>query len=160
MPDSLKRVEIPSEILSELDWDTGGYLIRYRYVSENRNTTSHWSPVYQAIVPDFEKVEGEFSRTLGEGGSTVVTAAWDDAYSRPFYDIFVAQRDSVLYGDEFEFDGDMFHFHGTSSTHDYSFVERSGTTSTRVIVQPAANLKKIKDGFIIYDSDNPLVQES
>jgi hypothetical protein len=160
MPESTKKVVVPNEILTELDWETGGYLIRYRYISENRNTSSHWSPIYQVIVDEFEDVVGSFFEAMGEDGQTNISVVWDDAYNRPFYDVFVAQEGSIPYGDEFLYDGSSFHFHGTAPNHNYSFVKKPGTTSIRIIVQPAANIKKIKPSFIIYDSDNPLVQES
>jgi hypothetical protein len=160
MPESIKKVVVPSEILAELDWETGGYLIRYRYISENRNTSSHWSPIYQVIVDEFEVVVGSFTQTVGEDDQVNISVVWDDVYNRPLYDVFVAQEDSVPYGDEFLYDDSMFHFHGTAPNHNYSFVQRPGTTSTRIIVQPASNKKRIKPSFIIYDSDNPLVQES
>ena len=40
--------ELPSPVL--LPDNTSGYFIRYRIVSEDRNSTSHWSPIY--IVSD------------------------------------------------------------------------------------------------------------
>jgi hypothetical protein len=160
VPDSVKKINVPASILSELDWETGGYLIRYRILSENRNTRSHWSPVYELVVKDFEDVVGSFFEVLGEDGQTSITVVWDDLYGRPFYDIFVAQEGSELYGDEFLYDGSLFHFHGTSPNHNYLFVKREGATSIRIIVQPASNIKKIKPSFIIYDSANPLVIES
>jgi hypothetical protein len=160
MVNVLKKVNVPTSILSELDWETGGYLIRYRIVSENKNLRSHWSPTYFVSVPDFSDVVGSFFEILGEDGQTNVSIVWDDLYNRPLYDIFVAQEGSLPYGDEFLYDESMFHFHGTSPNHNYSFVKRENTTSIRIIVQPASNLKKIKSSFIIYDSDNPVVLES
>lgn len=40
--------ELPAPVL--LPDNTTGYFIRYRVVSEDRNSTSHWSPIY--IVSD------------------------------------------------------------------------------------------------------------
>ena len=154
MVNVLKKVNVPTSILSELDWETGGYLIRYRIVSENKNLRSHWSPTYFVSVPDFSDVEGEVS----ESGNTV-KVVWGDLFNRPLYDIFVAFRGNNP-EDVFEYDGDFFHYHGRTPTHEYSFLNRPDVASLRVIVQPATNKFLIKDKFIIYDSDNPVVAES
>lgn len=161
MVDLLKKVNVPNEILAELDWETGGYLLRYRIVSENKNIRSHWSPTYFISVPDFQNVEGEISENISDTDptKTVVTVVWDDLFNRPLYDIFVAFRGNSP-EDVFLYDGDTFHYHGRTPTHSYSFINRPDVESLRVIVQPASNKLIIKDKFIIYDSDNPIATES
>lgn len=163
MPQVLKRVEVPQSILTELDWESGGYLLRYRLVAENRNKRSHWSPVYFIPVGAFSKVVGEYSEVASDSDITkkIVNVVWDDLYNRPLYDIFVA-FDYNQPANTFEYDGENFYYHGTSSVHTYSFVQRDLNTaeSIRIIVQPAANKKIIKSDFIIYDSANPVVEES
>ncbi len=160
MAELIKKVVTPTSILEEIDWETGSYLVRYRVISDNQNLVSHWSPVYQISAGSFDDVEGSYSETLGEDGKTAVVVTWDDLYNRPKYDIFVEQVGSDPYGDEFNYDGSNFHYHGTSATHTYSFIKRAGTTDIRIIVQPTSNIKIIKEDFIIYDSDNPIATES
>lgn len=160
MVNVIKKVNVPPLLLAELDWESEGYLIRYRIISESRNTRSHWSPVYQISAGLFENVVGSYREPLGEDGQTNVAVTWDDLYNRPKYDIFIEQVGSDPYGDEFEYDGSSFHYHGTSATHNYSFIKKTGTSYIRIIIQPASNIKKIKENFIIYDSDNPIVTES
>ena len=161
MVNVIKKINVPSNLLVELDWESGGYLVRYRIISESRNTRSHWSPVYFVPVPDFNDVEGEFSDLVSDSDPTksIVSIVWGDVFNRPAYDIFVSFRDNPP-EETFEYDGDDFYYHGTSSTHQYSFVQRDGVSSVRVIVQPSANKKLIKPNFIIYDSDNPIITES
>ena len=161
MVNVIKKVNVPPSLLAELDWESGGHLIRYRIISESRNTRSHWSPVYFVSVPDFSDVEGEFSESFSdsEPAKTVISVVWDDVFNRPSYDIFVSFRDNPP-EETFEYDGDSFYYHGTSPTHQYSFVQREGVSSIRIIVQPSANKKLIKSSFIIYDSDNPIITES
>ena len=161
MADTLKKVSVPNSILSELDWESGGYLIRYRIVSESRNLRSHWSPVYFVTVPDFENVEGEISEIVSDTDPTkkIVNVVWDDLFDRPLYDVFVSFRDNPP-EDVFEYDGDLFYYHGRTPTHNYSFINRPDVTSLRIIVQPASNKFLIKEKFVIYDSDNPVVLES
>lgn len=49
MAEVIKKVIIP---LSELPADSpilDGYLVRFRIVSEDKNRTSHWSPIYLVL---------------------------------------------------------------------------------------------------------------
>ena len=161
MVNVIKKINVPPSLLTELDWESGGHLIRYRIISESRNTRSHWSPVYFVPVADFSDVEGKFRELLSdsEPDEAVILVTWGDAFNRPFYDIFVSFRGNPP-EETFEYDGDSFYYHGTSPTHQYSFVQRDGVSSIRIIVQPSANKKLIKSNFVIYDSDNPIISES
>jgi len=158
MAQVIKKAKVPASILSELDWESEGYLIRYRIVSESKNLRSHWSPIYFVQAPSFTDVEGEFYESISDSDptKTIVSVVWDDAFDRPSYDVFVAFRGNAP-ENVFDFDGDQFYYHGRSTTHNYSFIQREGITSIRVIVQPASNKPIIKPNFIIYDSDNPVV---
>jgi hypothetical protein len=155
MADIIKKTIIPAESLTELDWEANGYLVRYRIKSENKNLSSHWSPVYIVPVADFPDVEGSFFETVGEDGQTNVTVVWDDIVERPNYDVFVSFRGLTLFN-TFDYDGDTFIYHGTSPTHTYSFVKKSGTESLRIVVQPSADKKIIKSNFVIFDTNYPI----
>lgn len=160
MPETVKKVVLPPSLLSEINWEEEGYLVRYRIKTENKNLSSHWSPVYTVPLPEFGAVPGGLSVSTGEGGQIVISAVWDDVLDFFSYDVYVAFRGGALYGDEFEYDNDLFHFHGTTQDHNYSFIQIPGSTFLRVIVQPSTNIKKIKERFIVFDSDNPVAEES
>lgn len=151
----IKKATLSPGDLFELDWEAEGYLVRYRIKSENKNLSSHWSPIYILKVDDFEDVEGSFFESIGEDDKINLTVVWDDVYNRPRYDIFVAFR-GVEDSESFVYDGDSFSYHGTSPTHNYSLVKPEGAESVRFIIQPAANKKIIKNKFVIYDSDEPI----
>lgn len=152
MANVIKKAIVPSNLLTELDWESNGYLVRYRIKSENKNLSSHWSPVYLVPVSGFDQVEGSYFETVGEDGKTNVTVVWDDPVDRPLYDVFVSFRGITLF-DTFDYDQDTFIYHGTTSVHTYSFLKKVGTTSLRIVIQPAADKKLIKENFVIYDSD-------
>jgi len=154
MADVIKKATILSASLTELDWEANGYFVRYRIKSENKNLSSHWSPAYILDVGSFDLIDGSYSENIGEDGKINVTVVWDDVYSRPLYDIFVAFRGLSL-EDTSSYDGDDFFYHGISPTHNYSFLKKEGTESLRIVVQPAANKKIIKPNFVVYDSDVP-----
>lgn len=59
--------------LPPISSETEGYSIRYRLISEDRNRTSHWSPVY-LIIPNYTYVPGNIKFS---SGSQVANFTWD-----------------------------------------------------------------------------------
>lgn len=150
MADVIKKVTVPQTLLQELDWDTEGYLLRYRIVSESRNIRSHWSPVYFFPGPIFEEVEGSIAESVGPTGREILVAAWENDYNLAAYDIFIAFPDALTI-DGILYDGNYFSYRGRLTTNSYSFTFNPEASSARVIVQPATNKKTIKQSFIIFD---------
>lgn len=67
-----------------IDATTLGYYVKYRVVSEDRNRTSHWSPVYLLTPPyEFRRPNGltldaiKYFITNTGGNDKVVTFSWD-----------------------------------------------------------------------------------
>lgn len=156
MADVIKKAVVDSSLLTTLDWEADGYIVRYRIKSENKNLSSHWSPVYIIPVDSFPQVLGNYYEVLNQEGEpderTTVTVTWEDLVDRPLYDVFVSFRGATV-SNTFEYDSDDFIYHGTTSVHNYTFIKEDETTSLRIVVQPAADKKLIKQNFVIYDSD-------
>ena len=131
---AVKKAIVPKESLPPVDSETAGYVVRYRIISEDKNRTSHWSPIFVTNAAPITSVAGALSIT-----ETIITAVWGDELNRPSYDIFV------------KFDSGSFAYHGTSTVHSYSFLN-TGTTSVHVKVQIASSIKEIKAGLVIFDS--------
>lgn len=70
---TVKKVTILNEDLPIINSNVGGYGVRYRIVSEDRNRVSHWSPIY-LLDALYTYVSGQikFAKT-----SAVVTVTWD-----------------------------------------------------------------------------------
>ncbi len=68
-----KQFRVPLVDLPPIASETEGYSIRYRVISEDRNRTSHWSPVY-LVVPDFTYVPALINYS---SGGQVATFIWD-----------------------------------------------------------------------------------
>ena len=135
MPDAnIKKTRILKSSLPPIDYDTLKYSARYRIISEDRNRTSHFSPIYNSDGTDILGTGGALSIT-----QEIITTVWGDENLHPSYDVFVS------------FDGDPFFWHGTSSVHSYSFLNE-GTTTVQVKVQLASSKKEIKAGLGIFDS--------
>lgn len=135
MPDAnIKKLRILKSSLPPVDHDTEKYNLRYRVISEDRNRTSHWSPIFNSDGSNVIGTTGALSIT-----QEIITAVWGDENLHPAYDIFVS------------FDGDPFYWHGTSVVHSYSFLNE-GTTTVQVKVQLVSSKKEIKAALNIFDS--------
>lgn len=156
MAESIKKVLIPNANLGDIDWDAEGYSLRYRIRSENKNLKSHWSPVYYIPVGPFSRVNGSSFETQGEDGKDIVTVIWDDVAGYSSYDIYLATRDGIPRRASFSYDGDAFIYYASVESGNYSFVKFFNSESFRIIVQPSTNIKRIKDVFVIFDSEDLL----
>jgi len=110
------------------------YSVRFRVVSEDKNRTSHWSPVFVIESTTPTAVSGALSVT-----AAIITAAWGDEEGRPAYDVFV------------NFDSAGYQYHGTTLTHSYPFLNE-GTSTVRVAIQIAGASKTRNAGLTIWES--------
>jgi hypothetical protein len=131
---SIKKSIILKSSLPVINSDTSGYVVRYRIISEDKNRTSHWSPIFVTSAIPIQSVNGALSIT-----ETIITAVWGDELNRPSYDVFV------------KFDSGNFIYHGTSAVHSYSFLN-TGTTSVHVKIQISSSIKELKPALVIFDS--------
>jgi hypothetical protein len=136
---NIKKLRIPKASLPPVDHDTLKYNARYRIISEDRNRTSHWSPIYNSNGVLVESYVGSLSIN-----PEIITAVWREEDINTvevdeMYDIFVS------------FDGENFVYHGFTQTHSFMFLNQ-GTTSVRVKVQVISSKKEIKPSLLVYDS--------
>ena len=131
---AVKKAIIQKESLPPIDSPSAGYVVRYRIISEDKNRTSHWSPIFVTSAVPVQSVAGALSIT-----ETIITAVWGDELNRPSYDVFV------------KFDSGSFAYHGTSTVHSYAFLN-TGTTSVHVKIQVSSSIKEVKTALVIFDS--------
>ena len=79
-----KKVTIEKKDSPPLTPD-GKYLIRYRVISNDRNRTSHWSPIYKLDVSNL--ISAVTGTVLVNQG--LITIAWEKASLKTSYDVFV-----------------------------------------------------------------------
>jgi hypothetical protein len=124
MPRGQQKVILPKEDLppvSLLSDGTYGYITRYRIISEDQNRYSHWSPIREVAIPEVIQVSGDIAVS-----GDIIQAVWGDEAGRPSYDVFV------------KFDSNEYFYHGTTPTHQYSFLSESAST-----VQVAIQIESI-----------------
>ena len=79
---NIKKLRILKSSLPPIDHDTLKYNLRYRIVSDDRNRTSHWSPIYNISGESITSVSGAVSKT-----GNVVTAVWASVMAKIFIKI-------------------------------------------------------------------------
>jgi hypothetical protein len=128
-----KILRIPRNQLPPVESDNV-YSVRFRVISEDKNRLSHWSPIFviDSVAP--VAVSGALSVT-----ATIITAVWGDEEGRPAYDVFV------------NFDSGGYEYHGTTTTHQYAFLNE-GTSTVRVAIQISSNSKARNAGLTIWES--------
>lgn len=129
----IKKLTIPKNQLPPVN-DDNEYYLRYRIISDDKNRSSHWSPIFSAAASEIQSVSGEL---IVNGDSS--TAIWGDENNRPKYDVFV------------KFDGGSYAYHGTTPIHTYSFLN-TGTTNVRVAVQVEGINKQRNTSLTIFES--------
>jgi hypothetical protein len=68
----IKKIKISQDTLPTINSITGKYDIRYRVISEDKNRTSHWSPIIN-LDPQYTYVSGNIDIV----SSGITTVAWD-----------------------------------------------------------------------------------
>jgi hypothetical protein len=70
---AIKKAKFPASQLPAINAETEGYLFRFRIVSEDKNRTSAWSPVY-SLDPDYVYDLGVAALTVS---GSILTVSWD-----------------------------------------------------------------------------------
>lgn len=138
MPRGQQKVRVPKSDLPEvsrLSDGTYGYIVRYRIISEDQNRFSHWSPIRELTAPPVVRVSGEVAVN-----GNIVQVVWDDAEDRPAYDVFVS------------FNGNDYSYHGTTPTHQYSFLSDYDVGFVQVAIQISSTDKEKAEQIEIFES--------
>jgi hypothetical protein len=160
---SVKQVIIENKDFPPLSPD-GEYLIRYRIVSEDKNRTSHWSPIYKLDATRvWDEEEEEFVSLIKNVDSNIeVTPAgilitWGEQNKAPLYDIFV----SFKVGGAWQ----LYSYFGSSALNYYSFEQPIRpaaigyeATDVRAIIQLAGIEKVVNPTLLISTAAEKSVQ--
>jgi hypothetical protein len=133
MTDATKKVIVRKSSLPAVG-DENEFYVRYRIVSEDKNRTSHWSPIYITESSPIEQVNGSISKS-----GNIIFCVWGDELLRPDYDVFV-KNDSGSYA-----------YHGTTQVHSYSFINQASST-VQVAIQVEGKNKNRSSSLTIFES--------
>lgn len=133
----VKKVIIPKKDLPALFGQTSQYIVRYRFVSDDRNRTSHWSPQYKLFVEDREDIEYSIS---ADSALSTVNVVWN------------AQEDITSYDVYIKWSNEEWKFVSTVSSTSYSFLIKSGATGVQVAVQVPTFPKSRFTGSTLFET--------
>lgn len=83
----IKKIIIPKSSLPGFFGENKQYILRYRFVSEDKNRTSHWSPVYKIIAEDTPTEI--LNSIIIDTSNRVVNLAWEPQENVQEYFIYV-----------------------------------------------------------------------
>ena len=143
---SVKKVTIEKKDFPPLS-PNGEYLLRYRIISEDKNRTSHWSPVYK-LNATVQAVLGSL-QINGSG----VTTIWGDTNLKSLYDVFVSfgvynSGTGIITWQEY-------FYHGSSPIHTYLFLKPETYTDVRVKIQLSGLEKAVNPNLTICSLQAP-----
>jgi hypothetical protein len=59
----VKKLRVPASELPPLNINNQAFILRYRFVSEDKNRLSHWSPIY-TLIPAYTFASGNIEIVL------------------------------------------------------------------------------------------------
>lgn len=138
---SVKKVTIQKKDLPPLS-PNGEYLVRYRIISEDKNRTSHWSPIYTLdatrvwdgvqYVNLIKPVTSRLSVT-----PTTILVYWGSENRGPLYDIFARFKVDGVWG--------PYSYEGSTEKHDYSFLQPNNSAREVQVVIQLAGIEKAEN---------------
>jgi hypothetical protein len=150
-----KKVTIEKKDFPPLSPD-GKYLLRYRIVSEDKNRTSHWSPIYELdatrVWDEEEKdfislIKPVFGDLQISNVDRAINAFWEASSIASSYDVFVSfgiynvGTSAIAWG--------SYAYHGSSNSTSYSFLRPDAVTDIRVKIQLSGIEKEVNPTLTI-----------
>lgn len=159
MAQEIKKVRIFKENLPELTTKDSfvGYRLRYRIISEDRNQTSAWSPIYEISANDITVVDGtpytlSVLPLLNESSirtSTKISLSWTPRIDLKFYSFDVHVKTNI--------DADYV-FYRTVNTTSYDIIlpaeiigNETQIVSSDIIVQISTSDQKLNRNIILFE---------
>jgi len=118
----IKKIIIPKSKLPGFFGENRQYVLRYRFISEDKNRTSHWSPVYKILAED---TPSEILNTMiVDTDNRVITLTWEPQSNIEEYFIYVKWNNSG------------WQYYAKTTQPSYSIVYSQDKTYIHVAVQP------------------------
>lgn len=139
----IKKVIIPKSKLPGFFGENKKYILRYRFISEDKNRTSHWSPVYKIIAEDTP--EEILNSIIIDTNNKVINLAWEPQSSIQEYFLYVKWNN-----------GEWQYYAKTSQTN-YSIVYDSSKTYINVAVQTSTIPLERFENSTLFENQGSLI---
>ena len=119
----IKKIIIPKSKLPGFFGENRQYVLRYRFISEDKNRTSHWSPAYKIVAED---TPSEILNSLIiDTTNKVINLAWEPQANMEEYFIYLKWNNSG------------WQYYTKTSQTNYSIVYSPDKTYIHIAVQTA-----------------------
>lgn len=139
----IKKVIIPKSKLPGFFGENKKYILRYRFISEDKNRTSHWSPVYKIIAEDTP--EEILNSIIIDTNNKVINLAWEPQSSIQEYFLYVKWNN-----------GEWQYYAKTPQTN-YSIVYDSSKTYINVAVQTSTIPLERFENSTLFENQGSLI---
>jgi len=139
----IKKIIIPKSKLPGFFGDHREYILRYRFISEDKNRTSHWSPVYKIIAED---TPSEILNSMVvDKTNKVINLTWEPQTSIEEYFIYV------------KWNNDGWSYYAKTSQNNYSIVYAPEKEYVHIAVQvKTIPLERFADA-ILFENEASLI---
>lgn len=134
----VKKVIIPKESLPAIFGPTSQYVVRYRFVSDDKNRSSHWSPQYKISTTPVEEIQ--YSSSITQNGNAV-SLVWEEVADVTEYDIFVS------------WDNGDWAYLSTVTNNNYTALKKAGATAVTFAVQVPSFPKKRYTASTLFETE-------
>jgi uncharacterized protein (UPF0248 family) len=118
----IKKVIIPKSKLPGFFGNNKTYVLRYRFISEDKNRLSHWSPIYKIIAEDTPSEI--LNSMIIDKDNRVINLAWEPQQDIEEYYIYIKWNNAG------------WQYYTKTSQTNYSIVYPIDKTYIHVAVQP------------------------
>lgn len=84
----MPRVIINKNDLPPISSDDEGYNVRVRLISQDRNRSSFWTPLYTVAAPEVTEIPYNV-HVVNTGSGKTVNIVWEDPQNNKEYDVYV-----------------------------------------------------------------------
>jgi len=143
-PDAgIKKVIIPKSKLPGFFGANKKYVLRYRFISEDKNRTSHWSPVYKIIAEDTP--EEILNSIIIDKDHRVINLAWQPQQHIEEYFIYVKWNNAG------------WEYYTKTSQTNHSIVYDVTKTYVHIAVQPKTIPLEKFDDATLFENEGSLI---
>jgi hypothetical protein len=139
----VKKIIIPKSKLPGFFGENKQYVLRYRFISEDKNRTSHWSPLYKIIAEDTPNEI--LNSMIIDTTNKIINITWEPQENIEEYFIYVKWNNSG------------WQYYAKTSQTNYSIVYGLGKEYVHIAVQPKTiPLERFADA-ILFENEGSLI---
>lgn len=139
----IKKIIIPKSKLPGFFGENRQYVLKYRFISEDKNRVSHWSPVYKIIAEDTPSEI--LNSMIIDSENRIINLTWEPQQDIEEYFIYVKWNNSG------------WQYYSKTNQTNYSIVYSPDKESVKIAVQvKTIPLERFADA-ILFENEGSLI---